>query len=179
MAGKTTNKKAAQEKQESGKYYLAGTVTTAMYGKRNFPNGKSDKEDKYRLSLKCTADAINGLREAAEPFYVDTEDKWMPEWMKTDPDEEGGYINFASGFDIRCGEYRDGEIIDKGDMTDYIADNGGNINGSKVVVSVTIKPGAIYPAAMIIKELHKQDIASMFDTDDNGFMSAMGEELPF
>lgn len=178
MANANTNKKQNQE-QESGKFYLAGTVTTAMYGKRNFSNGKSDKEDKYRISLKCTAEAIRGLKEAAEPFYVDSDDKWVPDWMKNEPDKDGGYINLSSGFDIRVGEYRDGEIVDFGDMTDYISDQGGNINGSKVVVAVTIKQGAIYPAAMIVKELHKQDIGSMFDTDDQGFITAFGDELPF
>lgn len=177
---KTTNKKEQQAQQvESGKYYLSGVVTTAMYGKRSFTNGKSDKENRYRISLKCTKDAIEGLKEAAEPFYVDQEERWIPDWIKNDVDEDGGYINMSSGFDIRCGEYKDGVIKDLGSMTDFIADQGGNINGSKVVVLVGIKLGAIYPNAMIIKELHTQDIGSMFDTDDAGFTAAFDEDLPF
>ena len=67
----------AQKEQENGKFYLAGTITTAMYGKRTFANGKKDKDDKYRISLKCTAEAIDKLKETAEPFYVDTEEKWL------------------------------------------------------------------------------------------------------
>lgn len=178
MAKQTTNKKQAQD-QENGKFYLAGTITTALYGKRTFTNGKKDKDDKYRISMKCTADAINGLKEAAEPFYVDADEKWIPDWMKEEPDKDGGYINLSSGFDIRVGEYVNGAIVDKGGMADYIAENGGNINGSKAVVLVSIKQGAIYPAALLIKELHKQDIGSMFKTDDQGFMEAFGEDLPF
>ena len=42
MAGKNNTKKNTQAEQESGKIYLAGTITTAMYGKRTFANGKSE-----------------------------------------------------------------------------------------------------------------------------------------
>lgn len=167
----------AQKEQENGKVYLAGTITTAMYGKRTFSNGKKDKDDKYRISLKCTAEAIEKLVEAAEPFYVDTEEKWLPEWLTNEPSKDGGYINLSSGFDIRVGEYVNGAIADAGNLTDYLADHGGNINGSKAVVLVSIKPGAIYPAALLIKELHVMDIGTMFAGDD--FESAFGEDLPF
>ena len=95
MAGKNTKtdaKKNQNQTPESEKYYLAGTVTTALYGKRQFANGKSDKEDKYRLSLKCTKKAIEGLKEVAEPFYVDVEDKWLPEWLTEETNEDGGRV---------------------------------------------------------------------------------------
>ena len=167
----------AQKEQENGKFYLAGTITTAMYGKRTFANGKKDKDDKYRISLKCTAEAIDKLKETAEPFYVDTEEKWLPEWLTNETPADGGYINLSSGFDIRVGEYVNGAIADAGNLTDYLADHGGNINGSKAVVLVSIKPGAIYPAALLIKELHVMDIGSMFAGND--FENAFGEDLPF
>lgn len=183
MAGKNNTKTDAKKEQnqtpESAKHYLSGTISAALYGKRQFANGKSDKEDKYRLSLKCTKKAIEGLKEAAEPFYVDVEDKWLPEWLTKDTPDDGGYINLSSSYCFHVGEYINGEIIDKGDFDVYIADNGGNINGSEVVALVSIKPGAIYPAALLIKTLKKQDIGSMFKTDDDGFMEAFGEELPF
>ena len=180
MAGKNNTKKNTQAEQESGKIYLAGTITTAMYGKRTFANGKSDKEEKYRLSMKLTAETMDKLKEAAEPFYVDVEEKWLPEWLTGDTDKDGGYINFSSNYDIRTGEYVNGAIVDKGGMSDYVADNGGNINGSKAVVLVIIKPGAIYPGALLIKELHKVDIGSMFNADDADFKAAFdGEDLPF
>ena len=180
MAGKNNTKKNTQAEQESGKIYLAGTITTAMFGKRTFANGKSDKEEKYRLSMKLTAETMDKLKEAAEPFYVDVEEKWLPEWLTGDTDKDGGYINLSSNYDIRTGEYVNGTIVDKGGMSDYVADNGGNINGSKAVVLVIIKPGAIYPGALLIKELHKVDIGSMFNADDADFKSAFdGEDLPF
>ena len=167
----------AQKEQNNGKFYLAGTITTAMYGKRTFANGKKDKDDKYRISLKCTAEAIDRLKETAEPYYVDTKEKWLPDWLTEETPKDGGYINLSSGFDFRVGEYVNGAIIDAGNLTEYLADHGGNINGSKAVVLVSIKPGAIYPAALLIKELHVMDIGTMFAGDD--FQSAFGEELPF
>ena len=43
MANTKKNTQAqAQKEQENGKFYLAGTITTAMYGKRTFSNGKKD-----------------------------------------------------------------------------------------------------------------------------------------
>lgn len=182
MAGKNNTKKstAEQAEQENGKVYLAGTITTAMYGKRTFANGKSDKDEKYRLSMKLTAESMDKLKKAAEPFYVDVEDKWMPDWLTEETDKDGGYINLSSNYDIRTGEYRDGQIVDVGYMSDYVADNGGNINGSKAVVLVIIKPGAIYPGALLIKELHKVDIESMFNPDNEDFKSVFdGDDLPF
>lgn len=178
MAKKTTKtQEQAQEKQESGKFYLSGVVTTAMFGKRSFINGKKDKEDKYRISLKCTAESINKLKEAVEPFYVDTEEKWLPDWMKKETPKDGGYINLSSSFPFRVGKYENGTIADCGAFDDFLVDNGGNINGSKVVVLVTIKPGAIYPAALLIKELVVKDIGSMFEGED--FEAVFGNELPF
>lgn len=179
MAAQKNNKKQAQE-LETGKIYLPGTITTAMYGKRTFASGKSDKESKYRLSIKVTAETLDKLKETAEPYYEDVEEKWMPEWLTQDTDKDGGYINLSSNFDIRTGEYVNGEIVDKGNMSEYVADNGGNINGSKVVVLVYIKQGAIYPGALLIKELKKVDIGSMFDTNNEEFMAVFdGGDLPF
>lgn len=178
MADKTKkNSKQEAQEMETGKVYLAGTITTAMFGKRTFANGKKDKDEKYRISLKCTKEAVDKLKEAAEPYYVDTEDKWLPDWLTEETPEDGRYINLSSGFNFRVGEYINGAIVDQGDLTEYLSDNGGNINGSKAVVLVNIKQGAIYPAALLIKELHKQDIGSMFGGE--GFTEAFGEDLPF
>ena len=57
-------------------------------------------------------------------------------------------------------------MFDKGTMSDYIKANGGNINGSKIALSLTIKKGAVYPAAILVKELHSQTINDMFDGNE-------------
>ena len=92
--------------------------------------------------------------------------KWIPDWYKKDA-AETEYLNFSSSFDIRIGELGvHNRMFDKGTMSDYIKANGGNINGSKVVLSVTIKKGAVYPSAILVKELHSQTINDMFGGDD-------------
>ena len=175
MAAKTTNKKAAkaeEEKIESKSVYLRGVITEAMYGKRSFGKG-SDSKDKYRISLKVVPDDMEKLIEEAEPFYEETDEKWIPKWY-TDEDARE-FLNLSSNFDIKIGKKTADGVEDCGTMMTYIEKNG-NINGSEVVLMVTLKPGAIYPQAILIKKLHTQTIGEMF----NGFMEVDGdEELPF
>ena len=174
MTAKTTNKKAAkaEEKIESKSVYLRGVITEAMYGKRSFVKG-SDSKDKYRISLKVVPDDMDKLIEEAEPFYEETDEKWIPKWY-TDEDARE-FLNLSSNFDIKIGKKTDDGVEDCGTMMAFIEKNG-NINGSEVVLMVTLKPGAIYPQAILIKKLHTQTIGEMF----NGFMDVDGdEELPF
>ena len=58
-----------------------------------------------------------------------------------------------------------------GYLIDYINEHG-NINGSKVVLLLTLKEGAIYPASILIKELKQVTIADMFQDFDD-------DEMPF
>ena len=99
MSNKTTaTNKAQAQAQANGEVMLGGIVSLAMYGKRNFVNGKSDKEDKYRLSLKVNQTTLGKLKETAEPFYKDVEEKWLPDWFKkdlSDFDGEDIFLNFA------------------------------------------------------------------------------------
>ena len=174
MAAKTTNKKAAkaEEKIESKSVYLRGVITEAMYGKRSFGKG-SDSKDKYRISLKVVPDDMEKLIEEAEPFYEETEEKWVPKWY-TDEDARE-FLNLSSNFDIKIGKKTADGVEDCGTMMEFIEKNG-NINGSEVVLMVTLKPGAIYPQAILIKKLHTQTIREMFE----GFMDVgEDEELPF
>lgn len=175
MAAKTTNKKAAktEEKIESKSVYLRGVITEAMFGKRSFGKG-SDSKDKYRISLKVVPEDMDKLIEEAGPFYEETDEKWIPKWY-TDEDARE-FLNLSSNFDIKIGKKTaDGQLEDLGKMMEYIEKNG-NINGSEVVLMVTLKPGAIYPQAILIKKLHTQTIGEMF----NGFEDiGEDEELPF
>ena len=76
-------------------------------------------------------------------------------------------------FDIKAGmrNAETGNIDELGDLIGGYIKEHGNINGSKGIVMVTIKEGAVYPASILIKELKHTTIADMFaDFDD---------ELPF
>ena len=160
------NEKNNDNKLESKSMYVRGILTDAFYGRKAFDkNGK----DKYRISIKAVPEDMEALVDAAGPYYEGTDEKWLPKWF-TDEDARE-FLNLASNFDIKAG-YKNpetGKIEELGDLTDYIADHG-NINGSKVVLMVTLKEGAIYPASILIKELKQTTIADMFDDF---------EDLPF
>ena len=166
MAKKNEKEKAALE---SKTMYIRGILTDAMFGKKSFDkNGK----DKYRISIKAVPEDMEALVKAADPYYDDVEDKWLPKWFTDDDARE--FLNLSSNFDIKIGmkNPETGKIEDLGSLMDYIANNG-NLNGSKVVIMITLKEGAIYPVSMLIKELHKVTIADMFrDFEDD-------DELPF
>ena len=173
MATKKAAAKQQEKKEnESKSLYLRGILTEAMFGRREFKKG-SDSKDKYRISLKIEPEDMEKLIEEAEPFYEDTDDAWIPKWFKDENARE--FLNLSSNYDLKIGIKEDGQLKDLGKMWDYIQDNG-NINGSKVVILVTLKPGAIYPQAILIKELHQTNIEDLF----NGFMETNGDdELPF
>lgn len=175
MAAKTTktnNKKVEVEELKAKSVYLRGVITEAMFGKRSFGKG-SDSKEKYRISLKVVPDDMERLIEEAEPYYEETDEKWIPKWY-TDEDARE-FLNLSSNFDIKIGKKTENGVEDCGTMMSFIEANG-NINGSEVVLMVTLKPGAIYPQAILIKKLHTQTIGEMF----NGFMDVSGdEELPF
>lgn len=172
MANKKNTKAAEKSAPESKSLYLRGIITEAMYGRREFKRG-SDSKDKYRISLKIEPEDMERLLEEAEPFYENTDEKWLPKWY-TDEDARE-YINLSSNFDIKIGKKENGALVDCGAMMSFIEANG-NINGSKVVLMVTLKEGAIYPQAILIKELHQTNIEDLFE----GFMDIDGDdELPF
>lgn len=172
MANKKNTKAAEKSAPESKSLYLRGIITEAMYGRREFKRG-SDSKDKYRISLKIEPEDMEKLLEEAEPFYEDTDEKWLPKWYTDENARE--YLNLSSNFDIKIGKKENGALVDCGTMMKFIEDNG-NINGSKVVLMVTLKEGAIYPQAILIKELHQTNIEDLFE----GFMDIDGDdELPF
>lgn len=173
MANNKKNTKAAEKSAPKSKsLYLRGIITEAMYGRREFKRG-SDSKDKYRISLKIEPEDMEKLLEEVEPFYENTDEKWLPKWY-TDEDARE-FINLSSNFDIKIGKKENGVLVDCGTMMSFIEANG-NINGSKVVLMVTLKEGAIYPQAILIKELHQTSIEDLFE----GFMDIDGDEsLPF
>lgn len=163
--GTKNNKKKDTEELKNKSVYIRGVLVDAMYGKRSFDKG----EDKYRISIKAVPEDMEMLAEEAEPYYEGVDEKWLPKWF-TDADSRE-YLNLSSNFDIKVGEkLEEGAVSDLGRLMDYINENG-NINGSKVVLMVTLKKGAIYPQSMLIKEKHQTTIADMF--------AAFEDDLPF
>ena len=166
MAKKNTRNNDAME---SKSVYVRGILTDAFYGVKTFAKGNSGK-DKYRISIKVVPEDMENLIEAAEPYYENVDKQWVPKWF-TDEDARE-YLNLSSNYDIKAG-YKNpdtGKIEELGNLIEYIGKNG-NMNGSKVVVMLTLKEGAIYPASILVKEFKHVTIADMFNDFD--------DDLPF
>lgn len=166
MAKNTTTKKQQKEQKDSTSVFIRGILTDAFYGVKQFAKGNSGK-DKYRISIKAVPEDMEALVEAAAPYYEDTDDQWIPKWFKDEDERE--YLNLSSNYDIKAG-YKNpetGNINELGNLIEYI-DKNGNVNGSKVVLMVTVKEGAVYPASILFKEFKHTTIADMFaDFDDD------------
>lgn len=168
MAKNSTNDNKKQK--DSASVYVRGTLTDAFYGAKDFKKGRQQAE-KFRISIKAVPEDMEQLVKTAAPFYKDTDEQWIPKWFKNEDERE--YLNLSSNFDIKAGmrNAETGAIDELGDLIGGYIKEHGNINGSKVILMVTIKEGAVYPASILIKELKHTTIADMFaDFDD---------ELPF
>lgn len=167
-------KKATETKKEleATMIKVCGTITDLMYGRRTYANGRKDKEDKYRMSLKLASGEMEKFIEACKPYYEDAEETYIPKFLKDDAsDEDLEFLNLKSGFDFGfVGKLANG-FEEIGGVNDVL-DDYGNISGSKVVVTIKIKKGAFYPVAVCIVELHKKSLADYFDASDF-------EDLPF
>ena len=153
------NKKQNTEELKATSVFVRGTLTDAMFGKRTFAKG-SDNKEKFRISIKALPEDMEKLVEVAEPYYENVSDDFTPKWFKEENARE--YLNVSSNYDIKAGlKAEDGTIQELGNLMDYINENG-NINGSKVVLMVILKEGAIYPQSLLIKELHQTTISDMF-----------------
>ena len=164
-----SNKKEEKQELKSTNAYIRGVLVDVMYGKRTFKKG-GDKEDKYRISIKAEAEDMKRLVKIAEPYYEEVEEKWLPKWFTDEDSRE--YLNVASNYDIPCGQRdENGKIVDLGKLQEYVNTNG-NINGTKCILMLTIKEGAVYPGSILLKDIQHKSIADMFADFDE-------DELPF
>lgn len=166
------NKNTKHEEMEAKVVRVCGTVTEMMYGRRTYANGRKDKEDKFRLSIKLADGEIEKFIEAAAPYYENADATYVPKFLKEDAtDEDKQFLNFKSGFTFGFVQKTEDGFEDIGDFEQVLEDNG-NITGSKVVVTVKLKEGAFYPVACCIVELSKKSISDYFtdcDFDDLPF----------
>lgn len=151
---------------ESVKINICGTVTDLMFGRRTYNNGRKDKEDKYRMSVKLADGEMQKFIEACKPFYVNASATYIPKFLKEDATKEDlEYLNFKSSFPFGFCQRNNKAIEDIGTVEDVLRDLG-NINGSKVVVTVLIKEGAFYPVAVCIVELEQKTLADYYGDFD-------------
>ena len=163
---KNTASADAAQAQESVKVNICGTVTDLMFGRRTYNNGRRDKEDKYRMSIELAAGEIDKFIDACKPFYENADKKYIPKFLEEDAtDDDKKYLNFKSSFPFGFCKRNNKAIEDIGTAEVVIRDLG-NINGSKVVVTVIIKEGAFYPVAVCIVELEQKTLADYYGDFD-------------
>lgn len=166
MATAKNNKATEAQKQEGVKINLCGTVTDLMFGRHTYNNGRKDKEDKYRLSVELAAGEMDKFIAACKPMYEKADEKYIPKFLNADATEdEKKYLNLKSSFPFGFCQ-RNGRVIeDLGTVEDVLKDLG-NINGSKVVVTIIIKEGAFYPVAVCIVQLVQKTLADYYGDFD-------------
>ena len=154
------------QKQEGVKINLCGTVTDLMFGRRIYNNGRKDKEDKYRLSVELAAGEMDRFIAACKPMYEKADEKYIPKFLNADATEdEKKYLNLKSSFPFGFCQRNGRAIEDLGTVEDVLKDLG-NINGSKVVVTIIIKEGAFYPVAVCIVQLVQKTLADYYGDFD-------------
>mgnify|MGYP003288192379 CR=1 FL=1 len=166
MATAKNNKATEAQKQEGVRINLCGTVTDLMFGRHTYNNGRKDKEDKYRLSVELAAGEMDKFIAACKPMYEKADEKYIPKFLNADATEdEKKYLNLKSSFPFGFCQ-RNGRVIeDLGTVEDVLKDLG-NINGSKVVVTIIIKEGAFYPVAVCIVQLVQKTLADYYGDFD-------------
>ena len=173
MAKTKVSKKQEQQAELQPKFVrVCGTVTDMMYGRRTYNNGRKDKEDKFRLSIKPASGEMEKLIEEAAPYYENADANYIPKFLKDDAsDEDLEYLNLKSSFEFPFAKLENGKIVEAGTFTNVLEQNG-NITGSKVVVTIKLVEGAFYPASVCIVDLKSKSLTDFYS--DLEF-----DELPF
>lgn len=173
MARTTATKKQEQQAELQPKFVrVCGTVTDMMYGRRTYNNGRKDKEDKFRLSIKPADGEMVKFVKEAEPYYYNADNNYIPKFFKVDAsDEDLEYLNLKSSFEFPFAKLENGAIVEAGTFTN-ILEQYGNITGSKVVVTVKLVEGAFYPASVCIVELKSKSLTDFYS-------DLALDELPF
>ena len=146
-----------------------GTVTDLMYGRRNFKNGKSDKEERYRITIEPLQGEMQKLIDACSKLYDLNDKNWLPKFMSEDATEDDmKYINQKSAFDFRIGQLlnrKTREIEEIGGVADVL-EKFGNINGSDVAVKINVKKGAYYPLSVLIINQRSKTMSEYYEDSD-------------
>lgn len=123
-----------------------GVVKYAYYGKSN-----NDNKDKTRILITVEDDNIEEIRKKLAECYKSSSLK--PKFVT----ENGTDLMIKSLYDVPCRMDADLSQI-KEDWTDYDTTAKGFVDmgytvGAKVRIKIKLKEGAIYPAALVVKEL--------------------------
>lgn len=143
---------------EEKKLVVEGRLTTLRYGVNKYDTDSP----KYYVSVSTEIPAA--IREEIRlTYFEDSKEKYIPEPFRNPsetPDE--CYLNLKSLYEIPV--FRDGEGNKKYTFDDVVAlGDGLPPIGSTVKISIRLKPGALYPLAILIVDLVKQDAGKYFE----------------
>lgn len=155
--------------KENNKLYLEGTLIKLIYAPLvTYIDGKEkvSKEAYYQLAVKAPEDkgAAQNVRTA---YYTDVADNFIPKWVRGEekPDAKGEiYYNFKSLYDLKYflpneeGNYSNALSYD--DLCEKC--NGVAPLGSRVLVSIRCKEGALYADAIKFLDVKKVTVDSYF-----------------
>lgn len=121
-----------KEMKELKTLLIEGIIVSCRYGSTKF-----DDTNKYRFAVKSDSIPYDDIH-----AYDNVGAKLTPSWMK----EKDGYINLSSIYDVPVMDVR----LKKISFTDWMENY--NTIGSKVLVKIKQKDGAIYPEAIKVLE---------------------------
>lgn len=127
-----------KEMKELKTLLIEGVIVSCRYGSTKF-----DDTNKYRFAIKSDSIPYDDIH-----AYDNVGAKLTPSWMK----EKDGYINLSSIYDVPVMDTR----LKKISFTDWMENY--NTIGSKVLVKIKQKDGAIYPEAIkVLEDGEKRD----------------------
>lgn len=143
---------------EENKLVVSGTLTALRYG-----TNKYDKDSpKYFVSIK-TSIPLAIREEIRDTYFDESKEKYIPEPFRdpaTTPDE--CYLNLKSLYEIPA--FRVGEGNKRYSYDDVISLGEGLAPiGSEIKLSIRLKKGALYPLAILLVEIVKQDAGHYFE----------------
>ena len=132
MTNKEMKEQVEKEMKELKTLLIEGVIVSCRYGSTKF-----DDTNKYRFAIKSDSIPYDDIH-----AYDNVGAKLTPSWMK----EKDGYINCSSIYDVPVMDTR----LKKISFTDWMENY--NTIGSKVLVKIKQKDGAIYPEAIKVLE---------------------------
>lgn len=140
-----------EETRKTSKIIIKGVMTSAFYGKSKM---ETNSEPKTRLAIHIDEDEWKRLKEFAAPYYgkKDMTPAWFDYDNYSDAGDNGVYVNLKSNYEIPT-------RYNKQNYPDILTNDveySDRLIGAEVKVAINFKPGAFYPAAIVIMELGEE-----------------------
>ena len=147
-------------KPEENKLVLTGTLTHFLFSTTKY-KGDTDLYQVSILTSDLTPEIVDDL---LKRYFADTKDKFLPSFIKKaqkDGYKEPIYVNLHSQFEFMTYVEGDGNMPYDFDAVLELGEGLPPLH-SDVKLAMRFKPDQVYPAALMITKLRKQDAAEFF-----------------